>query len=229
MEGSASLTGNITEYTSGGGVLVNGGTFIMQDSASIKGNTVSNWNVHDGDLPGGGVHVHSGNFIMQGGEISGNISGGRGGGIYVGSDGTFIMESGTISGNTTNGGSLYSGYGGGVAVDGIFTMQGGTISGNTAKQDGGGVYLRNGKFSMQGGTIMTGNNTSQNGGGVYITGGTFIKTGGTIHGNDEAFSDRNNASKQGHALFWNSNPTRWRNATAGPDDNTGGYGFWMND
>jgi hypothetical protein len=58
---------------------------------------------------------------------------------------------------------------------------------------------------------------------------SYTKTGGTIHGNDVAYSDRNIATKQGHAVYWNSDPARWRNATAGPDDKTAGYGFWMND
>jgi TolB-like protein len=36
MEGSASVTGNVSSY---GGVYVDGGTFIMQDSASVSGNS----------------------------------------------------------------------------------------------------------------------------------------------------------------------------------------------
>jgi len=137
------------------------------------------------------------------------------------------MEGGTISGNTARDGC------GGVYIMGTFIMQEGTISGNTG-QNGGGVYIHNsrwgrGTFTMQGGTISGSNNASGNGGGVYIAGGTFTKTGGTISGNDTSFSDRNIASKQGHAVYYSSSPARWRNATAGPGDNTDGYGFWLND
>jgi hypothetical protein len=65
---------------------------------------------------------------------------------------------------------------------------------------------------------------------VYVS-GIFAKTGGSINGNDTAtFGNRNTASKQGHAVYDSSSiPARWRNATAGEDDNTAGYGFWLND
>jgi len=108
-------------------------------------------------------------------------------------------------------------------------MEGGTISGNTSSDNGGGVYVRGGTFNMQGGMVAGGNNARSNGGGVYISGGTFTKTGGTIRGSDVAVSNRNTATNQGHALYWNASPARWRNATAGPDDNTDSYGFWLND
>ena len=32
-----------------------------------------------------------------------------------------------------------------------------------------------------------------------------------------------------HAIFFDSRPNRWRNTTAGPDDSTDGFGFWLND
>jgi TolB-like protein len=205
MEGKASVTGNRD-----GGIYVDGGTFIMQDNASIMSNNSSY---------GGGVYIGSGGtFIMQGGIISGNKGYSDGSGVFVG--GTFTMEDGTISGNT---GST------GVRVDGTFTMKGGTISGNTTDFYGGGVYVNGGTFTMQGGTITNGNNAKGRGGGVYVGGGTFTKTGGTISGNDVSLGDRNTAAEQGHALYWNSSPARWRNATAGPDDKTSGYGFWLND
>jgi len=111
-------------------------------------------------------------------------------------------------------------------------MQGGTISGNTSRgnygngANGGGVCIDGGTFTMRGGSI-TGNTTSGQGGGVYVA-GTFIKNGGVISGNNAESGDRNTSAKQGHALY-NSSDNRWRNATAGADDNSGGYGFWMND
>jgi len=217
MEGRASLTGNTPNmYGNGGnGVIVNGGTFIMQDNASIMGNTTSS--------AGGGVHISSGTFIIQdNASITGNNSGHSGGGVYIG-NGTFTMKGGTISGNAANvtcGGVC-------VASDGTFIMQNGVVSNNTTR-DGGGVYVM-GIFTMQGGTILSNTSSSSGGGGVCIGGGTFTKTGGTITGNDAALGDRNTSSGQGHAVYLYSSPNRWRNATAGPDDNTGGYGFWLND
>lgn len=207
MEDNASVTGN-TSGSNGGGVLVNGGTFIMLNG-SISGNTTN------GGGSGGGVCVDNGTFMMQGGSISGNT----GSGVYI-VNGNFNMEGGTISSNTA------SSNGGGVCiVGGTFAMQGGTVSGNTSGYVGGGVHVNyNGTFTMRSG-IVSGNNANENGGGVYVYNGTFTKTGGTITGSDAPFGDRN-SSKQGHALHIGN---RWRNATAGPDDNTGGYGFWTND
>jgi len=70
--------------------------------------------------------------------------------------------------------------GGGVYVDGgTFTMNGGEISGNTANKNGGGVYVF-GTFAMNGGTISS-NNASYSGGGVR--GNNITMIGGTISGN----------------------------------------------
>jgi len=126
----------------------------------------------------------------------------EGGGVHIGANGTFIMDSGTISGNTAK-----------------------HSSGGASPTNGGGVYVgRNGTFTMQGGVISD-NTATGSGGGVYITGGTFTKTGGTIQNNK---AGKNNAYNG--AAVYRDNGQRWRNATAGPDDNTtGGYGFWLND
>ena len=102
-------------------------------------------------------------------------------GCLVAVHGTFIMNEGSaITGNTNT-----FGRGGGVYIgEGTFTMNGGTISGNTAGGsygNGGGVFMENGTFTMKGGTI-SGNAASSNGGGVYLNGGNFTKTGGTITG-----------------------------------------------
>jgi len=206
-------------------VIESGGTFRMEGNTLVTGNT--GYYRNEG---GSGVYVRGGTFIMQNGIISNN-----GSGVYIGS-GIFIMQSGTISGNTNaikNGDGLGSGV---YMNDGIFTMESGTISGNTTIiGPGGGVYVRGGTFTMQGGTISS-NNCANYGGGVFVNGGrigrgTFNKTGGTIHGSDEPQNLRNSAKQQGHAVYLSeaSNSGRWRNATAGPDDNTDSYGFWLND
>ncbi len=80
-----------------------------------------------------------------------------------------------------NGASL---YGGGVYIfDGTFTMQSGSITGNTATYEGGGVYVADGgpEFIMYGGTISA-NTAGSNGGGVYCN-GLFTMYDGTISGN----------------------------------------------
>jgi len=167
MSGTAKISSNDSNY--GGGVYVHpGGTFKMQDSASVSGNTADNW--------GGGVFVDSGGeFIMTGGTIGGigNNTAPNGGGVYVDSNGIFTMSgSAKISDNTA------SSSGGGVFVDhSTFTMNGGMVSGNTAIE-GGGVYVFNsGEFIMNGGTIGAGNTANSIGGGVYVDGGTFNMSG----------------------------------------------------
>ena len=191
---------SVTGNVGYGGVYINGGTFNMQDSAAVTGNTY-NW------VDGGG------------------------GGVSIGNNGTFIMEGGTISNNTGNSnGSGGVGVGVGIgASGGTFTMQGGTISGNTNNYGSGGVVIRAGTFTMNGGTVS--GNTGSYSGGVGVWGnGTFTKTGGTIYGGNESQSLRNTSSTgSGHCIYLEGYPARWRNATAGPNDNTAGYGFWLND
>ena len=75
-------------------------------------------------------------------------------------------------------------FGGGVYVkNGTFTMEGGNIAGNTSAQgDGGGVYVSTkNNFTMNGGTI-TGNSARDNGGGVCSY-GDFIMNDGSIADN----------------------------------------------
>jgi len=133
------ISDNSAIDASGGGVNVQGGTFIM-NGGIIIGNTAS--------IGGGSVNVKGGTFIMNSGTISGSYAY-EGGGVYV-SSGTFEMNNGTISGNT-------AGYGGGgVCVDSAnstFTMHNGSISGNKAYLFGGGVYVNGANFTKTGGII----------------------------------------------------------------------------
>jgi len=99
--------------------------------------------------------------------------------IKVNPSGTLIMNAETaIIGNTISA----ENEGSGVHINGgTFTMNGGSISGNTAI-NGGGVYIdMGGVFTMLGGNITK--NTAKNGAGVYINQGTFTMQGGTILAN----------------------------------------------
>ena len=182
-----SLSGNSLQTGSGSGVYMCYGTFNMH-GGKIVGNRASDSNSH-----GGGVCVNGGTFNMTGGTISNNTSKSGGAGVYVNS-GTFDMSgNASVSDNTANGNC-----GGGVYVNGrgsSFTMNGNsTISGNTVKFYGGGVYVTDGTFTMESGTI-TGNNVLgsdkrlySSGGGVYVNTATFNMTGGSITGNNIANS-----------------------------------------
>jgi len=185
MEGGATVSGNTVTNRdhAGGGVYVKEGFFIMQDRASVSGNTY-NFDGY-GDIGGGGIFVDGGTFTMLGNAtVTGNTAlskqryGGGGGGVFV-DGGTFTMQdNASVSNNTT---SL---NGGGVIIKrGTFNMQGGTISGNRGGPGwgGGGVSIGGGTFTMQNG-VITGN-IADNGGGVDIHGGTFIMQDGTISNN----------------------------------------------
>ena len=111
-------------YSGGGGVYVNGGTFTMEDGEITQNN---------GLKYGGGVCVISGTLSMSGGEISSNTVT-DGGGVYVVAGATLEMTGGVISNNAA------TGNGGGVNLSGTLTMTGGSISGNTSTMSGKGVY-----------------------------------------------------------------------------------------
>ena len=255
---SINTTGNLLQIGSGQTVIIrqvtlrghqnnnaslvlirNGGSFRMEDNASVTGNT----RVNTGG--GGGVYVDGGIFTLSGGTISGNTAsggnlsgGGSGGGVFV-NGGTFTMSGGTISGNTGRAGSIIGGQsvggGGGVYVySGTFTLSGGTISGNTssgynAVNGGGGVLVYGGNFIMQGGTI-SGNTESgyyaiNGGGGVLVYGGNFTMQGGTISGNTVSsqnnsggggvFVNNGNFTKTGGIIYGRDASLNFRNTAAG--------------
>jgi TolB-like protein len=219
--------GSTLQGSAGGGVYVDGGSFIMS-GGTITGNAR--------DYTGGGVEIDGGgSFIISGGTITGNTADSFGGGVFV-RDGSFTMSGGTITGNTAD-------FGGGVWVDGgSFTMSGGTITGNAATDWGGGVFVYGGSFAMSGGTI-TGNTTDGNGGGVYVGGGSFAMSGGTITGNtadddgggvyingvnytNSNFVKRGGGTIEGNyagvgkaVYYYSRNGNRWRNSPAGPEVN----------
>jgi len=178
-----------------GGVLVNGGTLIMEDGAEIRFN-----HNRSADGGGGGLTIISGEAIMNGGEIKGNrsTSGNSnyrgGGGVYVGPNGKFTMTGGLIDNNlvaASTGSDANLTGGGGVYVEGEFNFTGGTIMRNRTNQvagiqhGGGGVFVApGGRFTMSNGVIA--NNTSDSVGGAILLrdNATLNLHGGAIYGNN---------------------------------------------
>ncbi|WP_130863240.1 S-layer homology domain-containing protein [Bacilliculturomica massiliensis] len=156
---------------------------------------------------GGGV-FNAGYFAMRGGEIFGNAAAEFGGGVAnyaVGNSPAFDLYDGAqIRGNIITAGALSIVGGGGVYSNkgAVFTMHGGRIADNnmasiaTGGYDvygGGGIFLHDGKFTMEGGAV-SGNHAEEYGGGIFVYGRnaeTEIK-GGTI--------SRNNAEKYGGGI-----------------------------
>ena len=104
----------------------------------------------------------------------------------VGSDGVWALDDGgekTVTGGVITGGDAE--YGGGVYIerDGKFALEGGSIVGCRASACGGGVYIeRDGKFALKSGGIM-GCRAGEYGGGVYSDRvATMTMTGGEIAG-----------------------------------------------
>jgi len=208
MEGKASITGNASSFF-GGGVFINGGTFIMQDSARVSGNTAKG-----SDPEGGGIFINGGTFTMRGGTVSDNTAG-WGGGVYL-NKGSFTMQGGSVSSNTANS-NADNGGGGGVYVGkSTFTMEGGTISGNVASTKyGGGVYITSdGTFTMQGSASVSGNKTIEEGGGVFNRGTFAMKDNTSVSGNTSYSSSGGGVSNRGTFTMQDSasvsgNTARW--------------------
>jgi len=198
-------------------LVMGGGILRMQGSASLTGNNGRS-----------GVYV-GGTFIMEdNAKVFNNIADSKGGGVSVDRGGSFTMQdNAAVSGNSVvvvSTSAIHAGiaYGGGVfVIDGSFTMNGGEISNNTliaGTTYGGGVWATP-SFIMNGGVIS--GNTARQGGGVHAN---LIKTGGTIYGSDATEGLKNiatdNISHAVHGVY------RTRSATAGPNMNTDNLMFW---
>ena len=188
MQGGVISANNVSSY--GGGVYSKNGSSFTMEGGTITGNT--------SDQHGGGVYNSGSFIMLDGtisDNKAGSIY--NGGGVYNGQgDASFEMKSGTITGNSSeSGGGVYnygeninfsmSGYGvisnnkaetgAGVYFEstnkdgsGTFTVsENSQITGNIGSY-GGGVYINNGLFTMDGG-IISGNAVSKHGGGVCVS------------------------------------------------------------
>ena len=118
--------------------------------------------------------------------------------LTINTDDTIIIKNLIITGG-------YAEYGGGIFIDhndaNVTITDGAEITGNGAINDGGGVYVNNGKLTMNG-TAKIENNTagggeSNNGrgGGVYLNYATFKMGGGTISGNEAKAQTNGNSGE----------------------------------
>ena len=177
----------VPEFTMSGGFIRNSDT---SDSEYIH--IVKN---------GGAVYLEDGSFTMTGGTITDCIAvktdkgTGNGGAVYIKgtNNPTFEMSGGTISDciSGVHGGAVY-------LEGGTVELSGGEINDNLAQGgNGGGIYIKEGRFVMSGNSEICGNsalfrnNTGGYGGGLYVTSFSNEVTvdvlSGTITGNS---SDR---------------------------------------
>jgi hypothetical protein len=143
------------------------------------------------------------NIILSGGTSEKTITLNDNGSLFTVSYGTLTLENNiTLAGRTTNNASLVM-----INDNGKLVMKTGSkIQNNTKTVNdddayGGGVYIKGGTFTMDGGTISGNkvdatssslsytNTIRAKGGGVYFYLGTFVMNGGTIS-NNTAYSNK---------------------------------------
>ena len=133
-----------------GNVITANSLLTIKDSSTLdsskQGRITGGYNSDD---TGGGLYVNNkGSIILQGGNITGNKTKGKGGGVKV-DEYEFLMQGGSITGNEA------SGEGGAVYAQGTFIMKGGSITGNIGQSAG--VCFRS-SFTV-GGTAVIQDNT----------------------------------------------------------------------
>lgn len=119
-----------------------------------------------------------------------------------------------------------TGSGVNVLSGGVFHMYGGSISGNTA-DNGGGVYVGDGTFTMSGNASVkdntaSGNTADQgNGGGVYVYSGTFtMNDTASVSGNKATNNKTTNTTYGGGVCVKSTNSTFTMNDKASITGNT---------
>ncbi|MDR0642700.1 MAG: hypothetical protein LBG07_09605, partial [Treponema sp.] len=226
----------------GGGVYIDGDCKVKFSGGSITGNKAASGGgvyVHGPDSGS-----NDGEFYFIGGSISGNTATGTkvgsianpvttqgGGGLYVGGRITATLYNATVANNTAQGGS-----GGGVLIAAAnpnnnsgyrdaeefgLNMFGGSISQNNSygaasPHGGGGVYVAQGAFDMDGGNI-SGNYSKRQGGGVFVWHNARFNASGNSSilnndgvGSSKAICSRGYTEMMGNAradkiYIWNNN------------------------
>lgn len=168
-----SISENLTENGSGGGVYVNNGT-VELDNVTVKRNSASSI--------GGGIYAENGSTVtIKDSDISQNRGMWQGNGIGAsGKDTVVTVEDSTVSsnrnGSTTFGGGIYAVNGATVNVTNT------EIKNNSAKSSGGGVYSRGSSVTLTNSDV-TGNSCTNGVGGVSADGGSLTIKGGSVSKN----------------------------------------------
>ncbi|WP_293150568.1 peroxidase family protein, partial [Okeania sp. SIO2C9] len=200
---NSTITGN-TANEDGGGIFN-----AQTGNITISNTTISNNETKEGLASGGGI-FNGGEINISHSEISNNFANDTGGGIYNWSPGNITITNSTITGNTVNndGGGIFvygdtkildstisdnvalsaTADGGGVAVFGNAEITNSTISGNSARDDGGGVYIKDNVFGNIPTAVITNSTIIENtavsdGGGIFNFGVVEIENTTIIQNN----------------------------------------------
>lgn len=139
----------------------------------ISGVTIMNGSV---GFSGGGIRNYDADLTLINTVVVSHMAAGYGGGIFASLGGVTVTAV-KIWGNTAS-------HGGGVHlrdISGSFTMAGGEISSNTATLHGDGIYVFNGRATLNRGQILS--NTALLGGGVHVSYGRVTLDGAQINHN----------------------------------------------
>jgi len=174
------ISQGINLATEGSTLYIGSGTFYerltLGKSLTLDGTGST---IINGQNAGTVIKVNSGAYVtlkdlqVTGGYNTGENAGG------ITNDGVLTLENTLISGNN-------AGRGGGIVNHGTLTMNSGTnIAGNSASE-GAGIYSGSGTVTMNTGSTISGNGNLVNtnyGGGIFISNTNFIMNGGSITGN----------------------------------------------
>ena len=181
----AEIIGNVSNRA-GGGIEDNSG---MMGSVTLTDVMITNNTTNNSPGNGGGLHVTGmGMITINGGEVSGNMAGAEGGGLWNGT-GTMNIDGTVINGNTASGDGADQGGGG------IYNLNGGTlvianatISNNIADGtlgSGGGILNDVGSQLTVTDSEISGNTAVRAGGGIEDNSGisTIMLTNVMLTGN----------------------------------------------
>ena len=172
------ISGN--QASLGGGLFLesannNPASKITISRTKITGNTSTN----EGE-GGGGIYLAGGHALITGSMIRANAAVFNGGGIEAKGFASLKISRSTVSGNQTTTDVPYMGNydvgGGGLSVRGNgsgvapVTITDSHFTDNSSKQNGGGVFARNGIDLRISGSIFSGNRANVSGGGVDASG-----------------------------------------------------------
>lgn len=178
-----------------------GAIFVCGNDINISDNTINNNEAYWEQIPyrtfnGGGIYVDaagpnpyyhwSGNATISNNNISNNIAGMSGGGIYVAGGNVDILKNIITHNEDLDKPYQSVGCGGGIRVsNGTVSVSENIIAYNNSQGHGGGVYVLMGEVEINHNAISdnTANTAMKFGGGVSITGGTVSLQHNTISNN----------------------------------------------
>ncbi len=158
-----------------------GGTVTIRDSEISNNQT----RLEPGSSGAGLFSIFGSNMIIHNSIISGNIAGGKGGGIYTNQNGSEVhIENSSIINNYA------ADIGGGIQSGSIVVITNSTVSGNETSKTGGGISNDSPRSQLTLNFVTIANNRADrdnlgmyDGGGLYLISGTITMTNSIVAGN----------------------------------------------